>query len=41
MGRLEISHHRVALPGLRLLRVLHLSDVHIRQQDAWLEALVG
>jgi predicted MPP superfamily phosphohydrolase len=38
---LEISVHRVPVPGLaRPLRVLHLSDVHLREADGALDRLL-
>ena len=34
------SHHRLAVPGLRNpLRILHLSDIHIRGDAPWLAQL--
>lgn len=40
LDRIEISEHVVPVPGLvRALTVLHLTDVHIRVNDAWLRRL--
>lgn len=38
----EITEHTLPVPGLaRPIVVLHLSDVHLRVKDAWVERLAG
>ncbi len=42
LDHLETSVHRVALPGLsRPVRILHVTDVHLREPDAWSERLAA
>ena len=40
VGWFSVSEHRVPVPGLRRrIEVLHLTDVHLRVPDPWLDAL--
>lgn len=40
LDRLQITAHRVPLPLRRPVRILHLSDIHLRGEDARLDLLI-
>ncbi len=42
LGCVEHARHRVVLPGLRApLRILHVTDVHLREDTTWAERTAG